>query len=434
MNFMSSFIFVHHRFELMRFHHKIKQTFLIAAGWAAKPSRSAGVAIRDHDSPGTASFVERKYDEYLEECESWSVYESEKFDCQSYRTASVEGKGLVSFQPANVHASHGSEGKLFETNSPGMVLKVSHWKRLCVEMAILRAIDGLGGFAPKVYMLDAENPGVPPQCRQRMIFMDEAGDRDWNDVLAGYNQVPIEHTYIRMSRILEALARLQKVGISHQDLFGLNVRISLLNPWYIKLIDFGRSVLISKQPEHKSFDILHLCTGLNPPFCSDEITPNQLVSNEYFMGLCLMTSRGELDFDFWVSFFLHLARKDYSLIAEFERMTTQELANQLAAVDETINLLSADNVPGVVQKLKSIVDNNRSDRVEQHLLVKLEQGLEELVSESFSISGDPESIIDSWQRAEDTLHAFHAIKLYGIKAITERLEEEMFEKVKSLLM
>lgn len=212
-------------------------------------------------STSSSHFSKAEYDEYEAECLSWFP-RADEYDfenCEGYQLVNVEGIGELSLKPLKAGRDSGGSARIFATNDPTLVVKVSNQFDLCSELAIFRTMNGLRGLVPKVYMLDRDDPGVSADCRQRMLVMDAAGDTTWHDMYSWGFGIPGKDTYNRIHRLLEGLEAIHEFGVLHKDLLGVNVRITESDPTDVTIVDFGEARELRGDADR---DITDLCREL----------------------------------------------------------------------------------------------------------------------------------------------------------------------------
>ena len=130
--------------------------------------------------------------------------------------------------------ARGAQGKLYVTSDPQIVVK-EQLHPDCEEIAAIKVLNGLDGFAPKLYGIRKDG------CKtSHLLAMNKLGDSDWATVMSDPgNHVPLAHAYFRFSKLLLALKSLHYLGFGHNDLHEKNVRVIRTDPSKVFLIDFG---------------------------------------------------------------------------------------------------------------------------------------------------------------------------------------------------
>ena len=179
----------------------------------------------------------KEYERLKSECEiSYSFDDMDRVDegmdsCASTGTVWETERGKIMIGP---EIGHGVTATTFATNDENIVVKVSKESSLCDDIASLIVLDGLDGFAPKIIRITSRRPS--PFCQQRVILMQKAGDTDW----AAVSRIaPRSEQYMHISRAIDAMERLHRLGFVHGDFHGQNVRLKQHDTWFLKIIDFG---------------------------------------------------------------------------------------------------------------------------------------------------------------------------------------------------
>ena len=128
----------------------------------------------------------------------------------------------------------GVDGSVYQLSDPKLFLKKTN-DDVCKEKAIMKALNGLGGFFPKVY--EIESDGYSGRCMRHLVVMDKVGDKDLSN-LRGKDK---RDAYRRCAAIIKATRTLHELGITHEDFHEGNVRFDSTNPSVAFIIDFGRS-------------------------------------------------------------------------------------------------------------------------------------------------------------------------------------------------
>lgn len=231
------------------------------------------------------------YYRYKAECESLYEYDEREPSCPYHVTSVHVDKGPRIKVLRADDASYGAFGFILKTDRPDIVVKVSTGEQLCNEIAVLQAMDGLHGFAPKIYMLDPNDPGIPKYCLKRTVVMQAAGDRNWSEV----EDPSKSHSLVQLYRLFEAVQALHATGFRHGDLHDDNIRVSESNPEDVFLVDFG-----SAKPGAGFSDIYSLCERVE--YSRGSLTPIMTV----FCAESL--NNFSIDFDSWIPPLKRLAK------------------------------------------------------------------------------------------------------------------------------
>lgn len=131
--------------------------------------------------------------------------------------------------------AHGTQGRIYMTSNPRIIVK-EQFKPDCKEIAAMKVLDGLGGFAPKLLEISEKD-----DCKiDHLLAMEKLGDSDWETIMIDHaKDVPPHHAFLRFSKLLSAIKSLHYLGFSHNDVHAKNIRIYRDDPSVVFLIDFG---------------------------------------------------------------------------------------------------------------------------------------------------------------------------------------------------
>jgi hypothetical protein len=152
-----------------------------------------------------------------------------------------EGRGLC----VGSQIGQGYYGKVFSVKESQLVLKVASSKDtdLCTEQVILRFLDGMDGFAPRIFPITSK---IPVACATRTLVMDRMGDANWNDIVVAFDKA----FYIRYVNLLKAVQTLHDRGFVHSDIGKRNIRVKEFDPSFVALIDFGLARIAGTDPSY----------------------------------------------------------------------------------------------------------------------------------------------------------------------------------------
>jgi hypothetical protein len=141
------------------------------------------------------------------------------------------GKGLVAVGKT---LKNGAFGRAFDLPSANAIMKVAlnGADTFCREKNGLALINGLSGFAPRVFDITS---GVDRRCGPRTVAMEKVGDSDWADVVRTVDK----GFYLRFAKLFEIVKLLHAQGFVHHDIHGGNIRVKQADPNFVALIDFG---------------------------------------------------------------------------------------------------------------------------------------------------------------------------------------------------
>jgi serine/threonine protein kinase len=131
----------------------------------------------------------------------------------------------------------GDFGTVFDVaNNSDLIVKISHEtengiESICQEKAVLIAIDGLNGGAPKSVDLGS----MGEECSKRILVMEKKGELDFKEATSE----SVAFVSKRFSTLLGLLRSLHDMGIVHADIRSDNIRINPSNPAETYFIDFG---------------------------------------------------------------------------------------------------------------------------------------------------------------------------------------------------
>jgi tRNA A-37 threonylcarbamoyl transferase component Bud32 len=174
--------------------------------------------------PHSARASVKLYDTLYEECRELYPFHEEEVFCFP-DVLKVKDRGTVLVKQGSSPTR--------ETNHADLIVKIGTDGH-CREIAALQVIDGLSGFAPRIFEIEE---GLTDKCRQRVIVMEHVGDRDWLS-LRFDKQVRTDEKYLRFSKVLKALELLHSMGLWHHDVQESNVRIDSKNTDRVFLVDF----------------------------------------------------------------------------------------------------------------------------------------------------------------------------------------------------
>jgi serine/threonine protein kinase len=155
-------------------------------------------------------------------------------ECNPLINAQIRVQGIGEAH-VGAEIGRGSAGVAFEIPEANMILKIAHASSnsLCSEKSGLRILDGLDKRVPHVFEVDE---GLGDECVSRAIVMEKVGDADWRFVVTKIDR----DFYLRFASLLEAVRDLHAHGLVHIDLHAENIRVSLEDPNFVALIDFGK--------------------------------------------------------------------------------------------------------------------------------------------------------------------------------------------------
>jgi predicted Ser/Thr protein kinase len=274
------------------------------------------------------SSILEKLDIFKKECETWGD-PGHSVDCESsISSVHVAGKGWKNVK-RTPDAPNGLSGVVYPTDDPNLVIKISNRFGMCTEIAALQALDGLAGFAPRMYPLDKTNPGINSDCVQRVIVMDAVGDKTFMEIAAP----SVIDTYTRLGKLVEAIKTLHATGISHGDLHGNNIRVNSADPSKVFLVDFGR---VEKGINEE--DLSSLCFGADVPHQE---------TDTIVKDFCIATGVGVIDSDFWIALFRRLGAGptglDDATRSAVEKIKQESVATLLGRVNQLLKELSPEN-------------------------------------------------------------------------------------------
>jgi tRNA A-37 threonylcarbamoyl transferase component Bud32 len=293
-------------------------------------------------------------------------------DCESsISSVHVAGKGWKNVK-RTPHAPNGENGVVYPTDDPNLVIKISKRFDMCKEIAALQALDGLGGFAPRMYPLDKTDPGIDSDCVQKVIVMDAVGDKTFTEIPAP----SVKDTYTRLGKLVEAIKTLHATGISHGDLHGNNIRVNSADPSKVFLVDFG---LVEEGINEK--DLSELCFRAAVPHQqTDTIVKN----------FCIATGVGVIDSDFWIALFRRLGADpnglDDATRSAVEKIKQESVATLLGRVNQLLKELIPENGPQTLNAIYKLQKTPTARPVETEINGALAQ---------------VRKLIETWRRLSD---------------------------------
>ncbi len=329
-------------------------------------------------------------------------------------------------------AMNGQEGVVYRTSDPRLVIKISKRFDMCREIAALQALDGLGGFAPRMYPLDKTDPGINSDCVQKVIVMDAVGDKTFTEIPAP----SVKDTYTRLGKLVEAIKTLHATGISHGDLHGNNIRVNSADPSKVFLVDFG---LVEKGINEK--DLSELCFRAAVPHREEDPFVN---------GFCIATGVEVIDSDFWIELFRRLGDDptglDEATLTAVEKIRQESVDTLLGRVNQLLKELSPENgekTKIAILTLQKKLQKTATGRLETEMegaLVKAKEMQEtkrRLINLTYEVvsffrPNDLDKLKVNFAEAEAALAKENPTNDPGIAAYIQKLIREMEDEVKKV--